>query len=488
MGYTQKPPKRPKEPTRKKIYRILSRWRQLRLDQEDRRPFRPRSPFKGWSRLRKITVHRVRPSVRSRLPKPVSKGPPGRASQEFKYKDLPYVVSSDGSVTRGTQSCLVSWRNVSARYKTANFRSKKNRDLKPLAYEMSFQQWHYGRLQVRSSITWAGGGSSSFSDYPASSLGVPTLCSYTDRYSDMEAILVNKALLKVKDLKVNLAQMFGEKKQTSALIVNNLNRLIYAGKALKAGNVEALARALGVVVHKRKLVRVRKRIRTVIEKDVVPSSALADLWLEFKFGWMPLLQDIYGAAELLAEFHREKYSVSTVTARHKIELKALASTYPYGSTGKTADSSTGTMNGRITFRFRTSTGLFGNTPNMGLAEPHLLAWELLPFSFVADWVLPIGDYLSSLTATQGVTFLDGFITYWTKRDGIRQIADVFDNGNPYLHQVIVKEGSFRTEVLNHRRDVYAAFPRPRLPVVKDPFSVDHVVTALALLRQTFRVR
>lgn len=489
MGYTQKPPKRPKEPTRKKILRSISRWRQLRLDRPDKLPFKPRSPFKGWTRLRRLTFVRVRPSERVRV-KPAFplKGPPGRASQETKFKDLPYVVSSNGSVTRGTQSCLVSQRIISTRYKTVNFRSKKNRDLKPLAYEMSLQQWHYGRLQVRDSLTYSGGGSSSFSDYPATSLGTPTLCSYTDRYADMEAILVNKALLKVKDLKFNLAQAFGERKQSVQLLASSVERLILAGRALKTGNFEALAKSLGVVTHKRKLVRVRKRYRRMTVGEYTPDSALANLWLEFKFGWMPILQDIYGAAETLAEFHRDRYTVSTVTARHKIVLKALASTYPYGSTGKTADSSTGTMNGRVTFRFRTGTGLFGTVPHMGLTDPLLLAWELLPFSFVADWALPIGDYLSALTATQGVTFLDGFVTYWTKRDGIRQIADVFDNGNPYFHQVTVKQGSFRTEVLNHRRDVYAAFPLPRLPVVKDPLSVDHVVTALALLRQTFRVR
>lgn len=490
MGYTQKPPKRPKKPTRKRILRIISKWRQLRLDIEKKPPIKPRSPFKGWTRLRRQVFPRVRPSVvkEKRIRTFPPHGPSGRASQEIKFKDLPYVVSSNGSVTRGTQSCLVSQRIINARYKTVSFRSKKNRDLKPLAYDMTFQQWHYGRLQVKDSTTWNGGGNSSFSDYPATSLGTPTLCSYTDRYSEMEAILVNKALLKVKDLKFNLAQAFGERKQTIAMLESTVMRLVQAGRALKTGNFEGVAKSLGVIVHTRKLRRIRKKFRTVTVKNIVPDSALANLWLEYKFGWLPLLDDIRGAAEALAEFHRDRYSVSTVTARHKIELRAISSTYPYGSTGKTMDLSSGTMNGRITFRFRTNTGILGNTPHMGLSDPALLAWELLPFSFVVDWVIPFGECLSALTATQGVTFLDGFITYWTKRDGIRNIADVFDNGNPYFHQVTVKQGSFRTEVLHHRRDIYATFPRPRLPEIKDPFSVDHVLTSLALLKQTFRVR
>lgn len=486
MGYTQKPPKRPKKPTRKRILRSIARWKQLRLDIEKKPPVKPRSPFKGWTRLRRIVFPRLRPSVvkEKRIRSFPPRGPSGRASQELKFKDLPYVVSSNGSVTRGTQACLVSQRIINTRYKTVGFRSMKKRELKPLAYDMTFQQWHYGRTQVKDSLTWNGGGNSNFSDYPSTALGTPTLCSYTDRYAEMEAILVNKALLKVKDLKVNLAQAFGERKQSTTLIISSLNKLYGCFQALRKKDIIGAADALGVSLHTRKYRRLKKRAR--LAKD--GSAFAANSWLEYKFGWLPLLSDIRGAAEALAQFHNASYSTAQVTARHKITLKAISSTYPYGSTGKTFDLSTGTMDGRITFRFKTNTGILGATPNMGLSDPALLAWELLPYSFVVDWLLPIGDYLSALTATQGVTFVDGYITYWTKRDGVRNIADVYDNGNPFFHQVTVKEGSLRTEVLHHRRDVYATFPRPRLPEIKDPLSVDHVVTALALVRQTFRVR
>lgn len=38
----------------------------------------------------------------------------------------------------------------------------------------------------------------------------------------------------------------------------------------------------------------------------------------------------------------------------------------------------------------------------GLLDPEVVAWELVPFSFVADWALPIGDYLSNRSFFKGL--------------------------------------------------------------------------------------
>lgn len=44
---------------------------------------------------------------------------------------------------------------------------------------------------------------------------------------------------------------------------------------------------------------------------------------------------------------------------------------------------------------------------MGLTNPLEVTWELLPFSFVADWFLPIGDYVSILDSTLGYILKGG---------------------------------------------------------------------------------
>jgi hypothetical protein len=39
----------------------------------------------------------------------------------------------------------------------------------------------------------------------------------------------------------------------------------------------------------------------------------------------------------------------------------------------------------------------------GISNPALVAWELVPFSFVADWFVPVGDWLKQLDALLGLT-------------------------------------------------------------------------------------
>jgi hypothetical protein len=40
---------------------------------------------------------------------------------------------------------------------------------------------------------------------------------------------------------------------------------------------------------------------------------------------------------------------------------------------------------------------------VGLEDPLSTAWELVPYSFVADWFLPIGDYLSASALSRALT-------------------------------------------------------------------------------------
>ena len=39
---------------------------------------------------------------------------------------------------------------------------------------------------------------------------------------------------------------------------------------------------------------------------------------------------------------------------------------------------------------------------LGLVNPASVAWELIPFSFLVDWFLPVGKFLESYTDTVGM--------------------------------------------------------------------------------------
>ena len=52
--------------------------------------------------------------------------------------------------------------------------------------------------------------------------------------------------------------------------------------------------------------------------------------------------------------------------------------------------------------------------SLGLANPALVAWELVPFSFVIDWVLPIGSWLTATGPLLGVNVEQVFTTYFSE--------------------------------------------------------------------------
>jgi len=120
---------------------------------------------------------------------------------------------------------------------------------------------------------------------------------------------------------------------------------------------------------------------------------------------------------------------------------------------------------------------------IGLTNPLLIAWELLPFSFVADWFIPLGSYIGNMDATIGCTFESGYRTVFQKAESI---SNVFGNG---LDQYSC-QSDFRWEATQMNvkvdRTVLAGFPSPVVPSFKNPVSVTHAANALALLHQLFR--
>lgn len=116
--------------------------------------------------------------------------------------------------------------------------------------------------------------------------------------------------------------------------------------------------------------------------------------------------------------------------------------------------------------------------NVGLTNPLEVAWELVPFSFVLDWALPIGEWLSVLDADLGWRFRSGSCTHFRKTNvSCRRLYDNY----AYV------KGDWRggTKSVAMDRKVYHDSPLPRFPSIKNPFSLGHVANGFALLAAIF---
>jgi hypothetical protein len=121
---------------------------------------------------------------------------------------------------------------------------------------------------------------------------------------------------------------------------------------------------------------------------------------------------------------------------------------------------------------------------LGLTNPALVAWELVPFSFVFDWFIQVGDWLTGLTALQGVT---------VRRIMLHHVEN-FGWSVTFPHTVRVLNGfrydqGLESMQLSHRiyeRSIPSYSPGDLHPPMTNSYDFPKLVTSLALLRGTHR--
>jgi hypothetical protein len=138
---------------------------------------------------------------------------------------------------------------------------------------------------------------------------------------------------------------------------------------------------------------------------------------------------------------------------------------------------------RFGLRYKVDSAAKSFAAQLGFTNPVNLFWEVLPWSFVLDWAWPIGTYLELLSAFDGLTFVDGFCTQFSKQ---RLTAEISFNGPVQAAGGNVRMyGSYDRTTIQVNRTKLTTFPSPKIPRLKNPISRVHVANALALLRTAF---
>lgn len=131
-----------------------------------------------------------------------------------------------------------------------------------------------------------------------------------------------------------------------------------------------------------------------------PRAAAANTWLEYTYGWTPFLLDAKTAAETLASLQMEEHArIGRVTSTIRAKSKEVIATPSYLTIAGVVWGGDGWIDRSHSLR-----GVWHFEPDanlnaigkLGLTNPLNVGWNLLPFSFVADWFIPIGDYLAQL--------------------------------------------------------------------------------------------
>lgn len=194
----------------------------------------------------------------------------------------------------------------------------------------------------------------------------------------------------------SLAVTLAEWGQSQKMIVHRASQLLGALKAARRLDPKGIQKALGI----------QKMPKTNGEVFREKGKSGSNLWLEYSFGWKPMVQDIYEAVKVLSSNPPAQKVVGRGRYRDLVQI---------GNFGQYSWTTRASYDVNVLI----AAEVFVSNPNLALANqlgivnPATVAWELVPFSFLVDWFVPVSGLLNSWTDLLGYKIEYPFTT--TKR-------------------------------------------------------------------------
>lgn len=246
-----------------------------------------------------------------------------------------------------------------------------------------------------------------------------------------------------------LGASIAEWRSTANSITSNCLQLLELARAVKSGNVRGIKKAL----------RGRRKAKS---RGRGASGEIANRWLEYSFGWKPLIEDIYNGISVLQNPAPKGQIKGSATTVRQERFSVGRERY--------------VVSRRVSVRQKATVVV--SNPNlyianqMGLVDPIKIAWELVPWSFVVDWFTNLGQVLGTMSDFAGVTLTNAFTT--TFATTVTNYSYVSGSG--------VLQDSYTGECVNVERVL--GITGPSLIVRPfNGFSVTRGANAIALLVQ-----
>lgn len=209
-------------------------------------------------------------------------------------------------------------------------------------------------------------------------------------------------------------------------------------------------------------------------RDQVPVPANPmELWLEIRYAWRPLLKDIFDLSKSIQNLDAPRKKVFKVRNSKPGVVSSTTTALIVWGEGKYSKQ----IIARVAERYPSF------PEYLGLTNPLAIAWEVMPFSFVADWFIPIGSYVGARTTLHGMEGIFVATTYDWHRGSVVGLQD--EPGTPMfnIRRIQNTRTGFRHQ-MTINRIVTDHLDMP-LPEFKNPLGNNpgtRLLDALALLR------
>lgn len=193
------------------------------------------------------------------------------------------------------------------------------------------------------------------------------------------------------------------------------------------------------------------------------SVELSNKYLEWHFGVSPLIKDISAALQKLAE----------VTPDDRVRVVATAKVL-----GKDigVDALPGIIRVRRVQFFRSVSKTNTLLAQIGASDINQALWEVEPYSFIVDWLIPIGTILSDIDILSGLTYAGGTTSY--RYNDVVQFNELPPSDEVSIARLL--SGPARIKMRSVR---YEPPDIGSVAQLKNPVSFVHGLVSLSLLRQ-----
>jgi hypothetical protein len=299
---------------------------------------------------------------------------------------------------------------------------------------------------------------------------------WSNEIEGLSKTALRRHFTKLKNQKVDLATELSQGMLTVNMIVDIAKRIAKALLFLKEG-------------------KIAKMFAILFPKS---PKELANDYLAWKYGLKPLIGDLQGAAEHLAEYIQRMAPFKS--NGHAKQSFTREQTISLGAGSYIVITRTAEIRVKYGTSFVVPSNLVRQAASLGFTNPKNVIWELVPFSFVVDWFLPIGDFLSNLSALDGLVVKESYktvtvhetyhrLSYLRYEDGAVpteypwvDLTGISDRGNGgylqwrYFTALLVRDNFYcKREVI--------PLPDVPNPEFKNPLSKGHVESAIALFTQ-----
>jgi len=199
----------------------------------------------------------------------------------------------------------------------------------------------------------------------------------------------DRFIAKVKD-KANMALNLAELNQTLDSVANGLGRLTKAFSCLKKGDPRGMCKAL-------------KQALPQTLKDF--NNDAAGAWLAYQWAFKPTVQDVVKDLNRSVDLFRCETPVVAYGSAEKFSRYTSNSDY-----GVYFDDWRSRAQVKISAYVRISNNGLYRASQTGLTNPFALTYELIPFSFILDWVTNTGSIIGALDDFAGLELTKAHVT------------------------------------------------------------------------------